>query len=500
MNGRETLPGLGSASVNIAKASIADTVLAKVPAAAARRLTVLPLAFADGELTVAIAPDADPLAVADQLENLLRVTVETVFADDADALRTAIRRYYPAAGAEAGSNAKAFFHMLVNRALQLRASDIHICPRENGAEVKMRIDGKLRTDRELELAALTELTAVVKILAGLDIAEKRAPLDGSINLALDGEEISMRVATVPTLYGEHLTLRLLTQDHDAELEQIDSLGMSARHREMFRNAINEPNGIVLLSGPTGSGKTTTLYAALRHLCADGSRHVVSIEDPVEKPVPGVTQIKVDADGERLTFGKALRSVLRHDPDVIMIGEIRDFETADIAVKSALTGHLVLSTLHTNSAAGVMTRLVDIGVAPFLVASTLRLAIAQRLVRVPCAQCVRYRRPGADECREFGWDTADEKLRVPEVSGCPLCGGKGYAGRAALYEMIAPDNAMRRLLLRGGDEYDIAQCAFEMLKLPSLHADGAEKILSGVTTVSEVREVTASFALAGLGRG
>ncbi|MGL4855263.1 MAG: GspE/PulE family protein, partial [Lentisphaeria bacterium] len=245
-----------------------------------------------------------------------------------------------------------------------------------------------------------------------------------------------------------------------------------------------------LSGPTGSGKTTTLYAGLRHLrknCTD--LHLVSIEDPVEKPIQGVTQIKIDADGERLTFNKALRSVLRHDPDVIMIGEIRDGETGDIAVKSSLTGHLVLSTLHTNSAAGVLTRLINIGIAPFLVASTLRLAIAQRLVRVPCQHCAEKRNPSEEECMEFGWDFADKSLQIPVPKGCSLCGDKGYLGRVGLYEIIPIDNTLRKMILKNTDETDFENYAFNEKKLPSLHTDGAAKILLGKTTIQEVRDVT-----------
>ena len=481
-------------TISIRRISIPDEVLELLPAQLAHRLNILPVAFEDDRLTIAVSPGLeDPIDVLDPVESRTGYDVEAVVADSAEDLRTALRRYYPA-GQEAaeGNSATALFNRLLNRALQLRASDIHVCPDEEGADIRLRIDGRMRTDRRINLNTLTELTAVVKIAANLDIAEKRTPLDGSINAAFDGEEVSLRVATIPTLYGEHITLRLLTQDHGEELEKIESLGMSGLHRELFLEALAEPSGIVILSGPTGSGKTTTLYAALRHLRADGMAHLVSIEDPVEKPVDGVTQIRIDAESERLTFHKALRSVLRHDPDVIMIGEIRDGETGDIAVKSALTGHLVLSTLHTNSAAGVLTRLVNIGVAPFLVASTLRLAIAQRLVRVPCAHCVEKRRPTERECEEFGWNMADESLRVPEVRGCSFCGGKGYAGRLGLYEMIPIDRELRKMILAGSDEQDFTDYCFGKRGLPSLRADGAAKILEGLTTPAEVRSVTSGF--------
>ncbi len=475
--------------ISIRKISIPDKVLSVLPPAAAHRFHALPLSFENEVLTVAILPDDDAFYVADSLESETGYAVKCIAADDSNDLYTALKRYYPPELQRSGNNATALFSLLLNRALQLRASDIHISPGEHDAAVEVRIDGSMRVDRHLDSNTYTELVAVIKIAANLDIAEKRTPLDGSINTVLDGEKISLRVATIPTIYGEHITLRLLTQDHGEELEQIDALGMSQVHRELFCKALAEPNGIILLSGPTGSGKTTTLYAALRRLRESGSLHLVSIEDPVEKPVDGVTQIRIDSDGERLTFNKALRSVLRHDPDVIMIGEIRDGETGDIAVKSALTGHLVLSTLHTNSAAGVLTRLVNIGVAPFLVAATLRLAIAQRLVRVPCPHCVGKRRPTAAECEEFGWDVNDGTLLVPEVSGCSFCGNKGYAGRIGLYEMIPVDDMMRKMIVKNSDERDFERYAFEQRRLPSLHADGAAKILAGKTTMQEVRDVT-----------
>ncbi len=481
--------------ISIRRVSISDEVLGQLPASLAHRLNVLPVAFEEDRLTVAVSPELeDPIDVLDQIEARTGSIADAVVSDSAEELRTAIRRYYPGASErEDSGSASALFQRLLNRALQLRASDIHICPEEEGADIRLRIDGRLRSDRRINANMLTELTAVVKIAADLDIAEKRTPLDGSINIRFgEDEEISLRVATIPTLYGEHITLRLLTQDHGEELERIESLGMSELHLRLFLDALADPNGIVILSGPTGSGKTTTLYAALRHLRAGGMMHLVSIEDPVEKPVEGVTQIRIDAESDRLTFHKALRSVLRHDPDVIMIGEIRDGETGDIAVKSALTGHLVLSTLHTNSATGVLTRLMNIGVAPFLVASTLRLAIAQRLVRVPCMHCAEKRRPTERECREFGWDADDETLLVPEPRGCSLCGGKGYSGRLGIYEMIPLDHELRKMILNGCDEQDFSAYCFGARKLPSLRADGAAKILQGLTTPAEVRSVTAEF--------
>lgn len=475
-------------TISLRKISVSDSVLSLLKPAFAHRYSVLPISFEEERLTVAIDPESELYEIHDALESETGLIVQAVFADNREDLKTALRRYYPPVTANSSNVASDLFNNILNRALQLRASDIHIGPKQNFAIVELRIDGALRVDRQIDLNLLSELTAVIKIAAGLDIAEKRTPLDGSINTKLGEEDVSLRVATLPTIYGEHITLRLLSQDHGEELEQLSALGLSPIHEKMIRSALDDPNGIILLSGPTGSGKTTTLYAALRHLREDSSMRLISIEDPVEKPVDGVTQVKVDPDGERLTFNKALRSVLRHDPDVIMIGEIRDGETGDIAVKSALTGHLVLSTLHTNSASGVITRLINLGIAPFLVASTMRLAIAQRLVRVPCPHCVQFVRPTPDVCEIFGWDPDDETLQIPEVKGCSLCGGKGYAGRLGLYEFIPIDDRLREHILNNISERDIEIYAFKERKYPSLLDDGGWKILAGKTTVKEVLRV------------
>ncbi len=475
-------------TISLRKISIPDTVLSHLKPAVAHRFSALPISYENERLTVAVDSECDIFEVHDAIESETGLIVQTIIADNRDELKTALRRYYPPVVANSANAANDLFNSILNRALQLRASDIHISPKANFALIELRIDGALRVDRQIDLNALSELTAVIKIAANLDIAEKRTPLDGSINTMLGKEEVSLRVATLPTLHGEHLTLRLLSQDNGEELEQISSLGLSEIHEKMLRSALDDPNGIILLSGPTGSGKTTTLYAALRHLSEDSSMRLISIEDPVEKPVDGVTQVRVDADGERLTFNKALRSVLRHDPDVIMIGEIRDGETGDIAVKSALTGHLVLSTLHTNSAAGVITRLINLEIAPFLVASTLRLAIAQRLVRMPCPHCVQSVRPTPDICEIFGWDANDETLRIPEVKGCSLCGEKGYAGRLGLYEFIPVDDLLREQILNHVSEREIEAYAFKERGYPSLLHDGGTKILVGKTTVKEVLNV------------
>ncbi|MDD3118119.1 MAG: GspE/PulE family protein [Victivallales bacterium] len=470
-----------SESIDISRIVVAQQVLDLIPAQLARRFEILPLRRENDVLWL-VCSDPDNLAAVRQVENITGLTLQLLTPQHVAALRQAIRRFYPEN--LGGDNAAGLLQRIVNRALQLRASDIHLAPDADGGLIQLRIDGRLVPDMRLSSESCQELISVIKIQSRLDIAEKRTPLDGGMSLALPGETVDMRVATIPTIHGEHVTMRLLSQDNLDHLEALDKLGFSPVHYRLLLEALAEPNGIILLSGPTGSGKTTTLYAALRYLRQSGARHLVSVEDPVEKPLEGVTQVKIDADNERVTFNKALRSILRHDPDVIMIGEIRDGETGDIAVKAALTGHLVLSTLHTNSAAGVLTRLVNLGLAPFLVASTMRLAIAQRLVRRPCPYCVSYRTPTAEECRTFGWHQ-DEDIRVPVANGCSYCGGRGYSGRCAIYEIIPVDREIRHLIMQQADDRALAEHAYNQLKLPSMRGDGADKIRRGMTTVEEV---------------
>jgi type IV pilus assembly protein PilB len=413
--------------------------------------------------------------------------IQVLRAKDPDVVPSIIRRYYPQLSAGVAGTPLGLFEEIVQRAILCRSSDIHLDPEHDEGFVRLRVDGMLRVDRQIPLERMTELVSAIKVASGLDIAEHRVPLDGQVTLESGDEEISMRVATVPTIRGEKMTLRILpTESLVAELADLDALGMSDVHHQMLLSALDQAHGVILLSGPTGSGKTTTLYAALRHLKRPGTSHILSIEDPVEIPLDGINQVHVDA--ERVSFNGALRSALRHDPDIIMIGEIRDAETADIAVKSSLTGHLVLSTLHANNAAGVVTRLLNLGVAPELVTSALRLVIAQRLVRQPCPHCMRWTAAGEDDCEWFGW-TATDQLRVPKAVGCPLCNGVGYAGRTGLYEMVPMTREIRELIRDNAGEDRIASHIFDGARLTTLREDGAKKVLEGRTTIEEVRRVT-----------
>jgi type II secretory ATPase GspE/PulE/Tfp pilus assembly ATPase PilB-like protein len=473
--------------LDLKRISVPRAVLNMVPPAVARRAGLLPVGQGNGTLWVVTRGEPSHSTLV-QLEARTGLTVRLATVADPATVDVALRRYYPEeAGDEGGALAE--LRNAVASALQSRSSDIHINPSEHEYRVRIRVDGILRDDHTLGRDVAEELISAVKVQARLDIAEHRIPQDGQITMRVAGEDLSMRVATVPTIRGEKLTLRLLGSGAaDEDLTTVESLGMCEAHLSMFRRALATPQGVILLCGPTGSGKTTTLYASLRRLREDGTRHILSIENPVEVPLDGINQIETDAEGERLGFARALRSALRHDPDVLMVGEIRDGESCDIAIKAALTGHLVLSTVHANSAANVTTRLLDMGVSPFLLGSAVLLIVAQRLVRRPCPHCVRHESLGPDALRRLGLDPSIE-VSAPVAVGCPYCGQTGYAGRVGLYELLPVDRAVRSLLLDGANEVAISDEVFGRRGLPTLRADGARKVVDGLTTVEEVNRVT-----------
>ncbi|MDR1963570.1 MAG: type II/IV secretion system protein [Planctomycetaceae bacterium] len=450
----------------------------------ARRLGILPMMIADEKLYVVMEDEDDYLALS-QLENLVGLPVIVLRAKKPETVSIFIRKYYPEQTSELDGTPLGLLEEIVFRAMLSRSSDIHFDPERENGYVRLRIDGMMRVDQSLPLANMNELISAVKVSSGLNIAERRIPQDGQLTLWIGNDEVSMRVATVPTLYGEKMTLRILaTENTLAELAELDMLGMNEQHLQLFLATLENAHGVILLSGPTGSGKTTTLYAALRHLKRPGTLHLLSIEDPVEIPLDGINQIRID--NERIDFNRALRSTLRHDPDVIMIGEIRDAETADIAIKSSLTGHLVLSTLHANDSVGVIARLLNLGIAPELVNSALRLVIAQRLVRSPCPHCVRFESPAVVDREFFGW--TDEAISVPKAVGCPLCNHSGYAGRLGLYEMAPVDRQVREMVRNKESEDALSHYLFVQRSMLSLRADGAEKVRKGLTTAEEVRRV------------
>ena len=409
-----------------------------------------------------------------------------------------------------------FVNSLIFNASKSKASDIHIEPGDKEVVVRYRVDGVLKEVRRAPKGHLSSIIARVKIMAGLNIAEKRLPQDGRIRRKIAGKEVDMRVATAPVSHGERITIRLL--DKSAVMLDLDSIGIASDHLRIVRETIHRPHGIFLVTGPTGSGKTTTLYSALSEINTP-DLNILTVEDPVEFQLAGISQVQVNAKID-LTFARGLRSFLRHDPDVIMVGEIRDLETAEIAIQASLTGHLVLSTIHTNDAATGITRLVDMGVQPFLVASSLVALQAQRLIRRVCTNCRKPVAPDPKELEELGIIpeaffagepclkapvldgegnlvpvTAPEGYELPPPGtlwvgeGCDKCNGSGYKGRTGVYELLAVSEEIRRLAIRNASGAEIKQAAIAQ-GLRTLRDDGAYKVLRGLSTIDEVMRVTA----------
>jgi len=367
---------------------------------------------------------------------------------------------------------------LISEAIGQAASDIHIEPAEHAVIVRLRIDGVLREVLQAPARLRSRLVSRIKVMARLDIAEKRLPQDGRISLSLGGRGVDVRVSTLPSRYGERVVMRLL--DKDQGLRSLDALGMDADLLSRFKAALQTPNGIVLVTGPTGSGKTTTLYAAL-NLLNDRSRNILTVEDPIEYAVEGVGQTQVNAK-IGMTFAAGLRAILRQDPDIVMVGEIRDAETAQIAVQASLTGHLVFSTVHTNDAVAAITRLKDMGVEPYLLASTLRAIVAQRLVRRLCSACKKPAVVGPQEKAMLRCVGAED-APVFEGVGCPQCRGSGYVGRIGLYEFVVVDDEIRRQIHAGATEQEMAAHAFRAND-PLLYS-GLRYVAAGVTSLSDV---------------
>jgi len=427
----------------------------------------------------------------------------------ATALRSALDRLYPGTrghGSDSFAGDDASLHVDIERlkdmaseapviryvggliadAIDRRASDIHIESYDNRLRVRLRIDGRLQDVAAPAIGLRAAILSRIKIMASLNIAERRLPQDGQIKLPIRGKPVDLRVAIAPGMHGETAVIRILNRS-DTEL-RLEALGLAGKQLQQFRAILERPHGMLLVAGPTGSGKSTTLYASLLTINRQ-DRKIITVEDPVEYQIEGINQIQVKP-GIGLTFAHVLRSVLRHDPDVIMIGEIRDRETAEIAARSALTGHLVLSTIHTNSAAASIARLLDMGVEEYLIAATVNGIVAQRLVRTLCPDCRRPNPLSAEIIRRI----ADDGISVPadaqlyEPIGCPACDGTGYRGRTAIFEILTIDDAVRSLVLRRADTAELVRMAVEQ-GMTTMHADGLGRAFSGQTTVEEVLGVT-----------
>lgn len=374
-------------------------------------------------------------------------------------------------------------NLLIMQAVKEGASDIHIEPEENTLRIRFRVDGILHEISAPPKHLQSAIISRIKIMASLDISERRIPQDGRFTINTGGKQIDARVSVVPTIYGENVVLRLLSSA--SALLTLEQLGFSGNILEKYNHLISKPHGIILVTGPTGSGKTTTLYASLDKINSP-EKNIITIEDPVEYKLPGVRQIQVDGK-VNLTFANGLRSILRQDPDIVMVGEIRDIETAEIAIQAALTGHLVFSTLHTNDAPGAITRLIDMGMEPFLVSSSVIAVLAQRLVRKICPKCKEVYTPTKMELKDIGLESS-EKLSFYKGKGCPECMGTGYKGRVSIYEMMLPDDKIRDTIISKAATSEIKKRAIEAGMI-TLMQDGIEKVEAGITTIEEVLRVT-----------
>jgi type II secretory ATPase GspE/PulE/Tfp pilus assembly ATPase PilB-like protein len=378
-----------------------------------------------------------------------------------------------------------FVNQIIREAIVERATDIHVEPLENDLRIRYRIDGILH-----EVAVPPQLKVLqsaiisrLKVMAHMDIAERRLPQDGRIQLHSSGHDIDVRVSTIPTVNGESISLRLLSRtEQQFGFERLD---LSEKQQEIVRNLLSQPNGIILVTGPTGCGKSTSLYCFLSSINSV-QRRIITIEEPVEYRLPGVSQIDVKPEID-LTFAKGLRHILRQDPNVVMVGEIRDVETADIAIRAAMTGHLVFSTLHTNDAVGGITRLLDMDIEPFLLASVVKAFIAQRLVRTICPECKALAGYPVDYLRNLGVPFPPD-FKFYRGSGCDHCRQTGYVGRVAIYEMCVVTEPLRRLILQKRDGSELKQCAIAQ-GMETLRQDGWRRVMQGITTIEEVVRVT-----------
>ncbi|WP_419596659.1 type II secretion system ATPase GspE [Thiolapillus sp.] len=470
---------------------------------------VLPLCLEDDRLILAMADPVDEFAIS-AMEAVSGHEVQPVVALPAD-IDNAVEKLYGAGrsamgeildGLNDGDESEAdvetlkdlaseapvirLVNLIVQRAVESRASDIHVEPFEGQLKVRYRIDGVLTETEAPPAHSTAAIISRIKLMAKLNIAERRLPQDGRISLRVQGKELDLRVSTVPTMFGESVVIRLL--DKESVKFDFGALGFDGEPLERFKHILDMPHGIVLVTGPTGSGKSTTLYTALSRLNT-AEKKIITVEDPVEYQVAGINQIQLKPQID-LTFSSALRSIVRQDPDIIMVGEMRDLETARIAVQSALTGHLVLSTLHTNDAAGGITRLLDMGVEDYLITSTINGILAQRLVRRLCPHCKEAYEPLPELVEELGLDRytgEDQTVTLYRPVGCDECGGSGYFGRLSLTEVLVMNDELRRLVMRHANAGEIQQAAVED-GMDTLHQDGLRKSVAGITTLEEVARV------------
>ncbi|MCA9248922.1 MAG: Flp pilus assembly complex ATPase component TadA [Planctomycetales bacterium] len=506
---------LGMPTVILAEMKVANEVIEKITETMAQMYRVIPIAFEDNELTIAMS-DPQNLAVQDEMRTFLGHSVRVVVATESD-LNKALERYYTG-GAESvekivadleadeelakaaaavssdgpidleniealadSAPVRKLLNMILLMAIKDHASDLHFEPFEDEFRIRIKADGVLfemvPPPRHLAFA----ITTRIKVMANLDIAERRLPQDGRIELTVGGHPVDLRVSVLPTLFGESVVMRVL--DRSVVSLDLNNVGMNQATMDLFRDAIEKPNGIVLVTGPTGSGKTTTLYSALSELNEIADK-LITTEDPVEYDIDGIIQVPIDASIGN-TFANCLRAILRQDPDKILVGEIRDIETAEIAVQASLTGHLVFSTLHTNDAPGTITRLRDMGIPPFLITATVEAILAQRLVRRICTNCSEEAKLSADQVADLQMKASELKgMKFYRGRGCELCNNTGYKGRVGLFELMIVNNAIREAIMAAASTDELRDLARDN-GMVTLRDAGMAAAVEGTTTIDEV---------------
>lgn len=491
---------LGIPHVQLYRQSIDPKVINMIPQWLIEQHQLLPLRTEGNKLLVAMADPLDLVA----LDELRMTTGYRIvpFIASRDELQQAIKRYYglhesvvqimqslqtrdmeeEKADLAEDSPVVRTVNQIISQAIYMGASDIHIDPQEDCLRIRYRVDGVMRTERTLPPQMQSVIVARVKIMANLNVAERRLPQDGRVEMDIEYRKVDIRISTLPTIHGEKVVMRIL--DLSKALAEIEQLGFSEQNLNKFLKGITGAHGVVLITGPTGSGKTTTLYSALSRLNTD-EVNVITVEDPVEYQLQGINQLQVNT-ATGLTFANGLRAILRQDPNIVMVGEIRDTETAEITVRAAMTGHLVLSTLHTNNAVNSITRLIDMGVEPYLVASAVNCVVAQRLVRKICIHCAVDDLP-TDEERILLEQHGLRAAVLKKGKGCPKCGRSGYKGRLAIHEVFSADDTLRAMILQKRPDHEYMEYALKSGMTPMLQ-DGLNKVIAGLTTVSEVYRV------------
>ena len=486
---------------------VPSDVIDSIPRQLVTDYKIFPISFKDNDVNTIILATADPtdLDMFEGLELRTNKNIKPVLGSPIE-IEKMISKYYGDAAALEAANALASTYQEVNvntidlmagdspiitivnsileQAARMKTSDIHIEPFEDKLRIRYRIDGALTERPSFPMALHAAIISRLKIMGGMDIAEKRIPQDGRITFMVDKVEYDIRVSMLPTVYGEKCVMRLAIRENLQRNKK--DLGLSEYDLKIFNKVFSNPNGIILVTGPTGSGKSTTLYTALNELSTE-EVNVITVEDPVEANVPGVNQVQTNVRAG-LTFASALRSILRQDPDIIMIGEIRDGETAGIAVQAAITGHLVVSTLHTNSSAATISRLVNMGVEPYLVADSVVGILAQRLVRRLCPRCKVPHVATEEEKQELGLKPGTGELTIYEKGGCPYCNQTGYAGRIAVYEIMSIGPELKRLIIDNASSETLKNEAVKQ-GMHTLHRSAAINVVKGITTMSEMRKVS-----------